>query len=260
MSRAFCLVFGQLSVGGFLTLAFVPPRALGRGFYGFAGSLYAVLFLVATRFSWAAFGVEQSAWTVAFAGVVVLHAVASWARRAIWAYGLVWAGIPVGFGHVVGSALLVQRRYGIAASQSGLVAADFLLSALLTGSALTAMLFGHWYLTTPDLPTRYLRRLGNVILGLLLTAGLWTAFAAWSAREALAEVGLLSFGSLAGAMLWARWLFGLGAASVFGLLTAYCLREDSTQAATGFLYLVVCFLLMGELLDRYLLERMQLPL
>jgi hypothetical protein len=138
--------------------------------------------------------------------------------------------------------------------------ANVLVSSLLLGSATTAMLFGHWYLTTPRLSTHYLRRFGVVtmlalaVLGLLFVA---TLAVHWEALNRLGFVAFLSFG---GIFLWGRVLLGFGVVGICVGLAWYCLREDSTQAATGFFYLVVLFLLMGELLSRFLTEQTRLPL
>ena len=125
---------------------------------------------------------------------------------------------------------------------------------------MTAMLFGHWYLTTPDLPVRYLRRLnGAVIVGLALAAGR-AAITGGLLRAGVGDATVLSLPLLGEVYLLARVLFGLVATAVCVGLTWYCLREDSTQAATGFLYLVVCFSIMGEFISHMLMPQLLLPL
>jgi hypothetical protein len=262
MSRAFSLVFGQLVIGGFLTLVFVPPGILGRGFYRFMGGFYAVLLGFAWWVEGQVFGFAGSIalWSGLFAAVVLLYAVLVWTPLRAVGYGLVWLAIPCGIGALWQMATGIQSAYGGLSATAWGLWGSFLLSSLLLGSAMTAMLFGHWYLTTPDLPTRYLRRLNNTMLVALVGMGLWLAVTIWLARAWLSETGFLALGSFGGIFLWTRLLVGIGVSLTCGLFTWFCLREDSTQAATGFLYLVVVFLLMGELLGRFLLEKTLLPL
>ena len=124
--------------------------------------------------------------------------------------------------------------------------ARFALSAGLVGFSMTAMLFGHWYLTTPELSTRYLMRLH----GCLLAA--WAGCAAWAAASLWGRPELLSLRSPGGVFVIARLLFGVAAAGASAVLAWYFLREGSTQSATGFLYLVSVFALMGEFVAYYL--------
>ena len=138
--------------------------------------------------------------------------------------------------------------------------ASYHTSALLTGSAMTAMLFGHWYLTTPDLPVRYLQRLNYaVIAGLALAVGR-SVVTALLLHGGHGDAAVLATPLLGEVYVLARVLFGLVATGACVGLTWYCLREESTQAATGFLYLVVCFSLMGEFISHMLMPQLRLPL
>ena len=123
----------------------------------------------------------------------------------------------------------------------GLTGLAYLLSALALGAATAGLLLGHWYLMTPWLTSRPLRRLCDLLLASLLPL---TALAGW---YLLLDGGSVA-GGLSGLALW------LGAAMItlfpFGVTVAARLccvdgprRGRSLQAATGLLYLAAAAVL-----------------
>jgi hypothetical protein len=281
MSRAFCLVLAELTAGGFATLIFVPPHILGPTFSRFMGILYSaclvgVLYLLSQVMPDAI----PTGVLVAFAAPVVAYTVIAWTRRAGLAYLLTWLSLPAAVLFVVwvaiaGGESAAAERAAIAGGAAivepagvlgsglggrlGLVGSS-IISALLTGSAMTAMLFGHWYLTTPDLPVRYLRRLNGAVIVALGLAAARAGVTGGLLRAGFGDPTALSMPLFGEVYLLARVLFGIVAAGVCVGFTWYCLREDSTQAATGFLYLVVCFSVMGEFISHVLMPQLLLPL
>ncbi|MBT3267916.1 hypothetical protein HN371_12210 [Candidatus Poribacteria bacterium] len=258
MSRAFCLVLAEMTAGGFATLIFVPPHVLGPSFFRFAGLLYAAslagaLYLLHR----AAPGVMPTGAAYALAIPVATYTVLAWTRWRGIGYLCVWASLP--------AAALFVARLASAGAESAVggeaaTVASYGASALFTGSAMTAMLFGHWYLTTPDLPVRYLQRLNFVVIGGLVLVIARAMVTAGLLRSGVGDAAVLSAPVLGGVVVLARVLFGLVATALCIGLTWYCLREESTQAATGFLYLVVCFSLMGEFISHMLAPQLRLPL
>jgi hypothetical protein len=129
---------------------------------------------------------------------------------------------------------------------------DDLTSAALLGSAMTAMLLGHFYLISPTLSLQplfaLLRLLGVAILvrvGLALF-GLW----AWTRGPAS---GTLEQEVL----LWlpVRWALGLVLPVVLSWMAYETARIRSTQSATGILYVAVIFCFLGELTAQLLLAK-----
>ncbi len=120
-------------------------------------------------------------------------------------------------------------------------------SAVLLGSALTAMLMGHSYLIAPSMSLRPL---------LLLIVVLAVSVAA---RMAVGGVSFWTAGRAPGSLdnetkllLLVRWAVGF--AGVLGLtwMAWRTARIRSTQSATGILYVVVIFCFLGELTDQIL--------
>jgi hypothetical protein len=117
-------------------------------------------------------------------------------------------------------------------------------SALLLGTALSAMLMGHSYLTAPGMSLAPLyRMLAALAAALLLRMGVEAfALVCWTRGRGLAnlEGDVLLFLPL-------RWLVGFLAPGVLCWLAYQTARIRSTQSATGILYVVVIFCFVGEL-------------
>jgi hypothetical protein len=130
-------------------------------------------------------------------------------------------------------------------------------SALLLGTALTAMLIGHSYLIAPGMElTPLLRMLAALGVAVLLRAavagvGLWF----WTGTVAVYTLTNET-------VLWlpVRWLVGVLAPLVFGGMALAAARIRSTQSATGILYVAVVCGFLGELLSVLLVRQTGLPL
>jgi hypothetical protein len=118
-----------------------------------------------------------------------------------------------------------------------------LLSGLLVGLTVHAMLLGHWYLNAPGMSVAALRR------------AIDQALAAWAAclvAAAVATVPSLS-DSLRGAdsatlaLLALRWLAGLVGLPVLLVMARATLAIPNTQSATGILYVACLAAILGEL-------------
>jgi hypothetical protein len=148
----------------------------------------------------------------------------------------------VATGLALGVALTM--REGIGSKLAGGIS-----SALLLGSATSAMLMGHNFLVAPNMTMTPLYRLLGALataLGLrLLIDGV--ALAWWTSEHDLANL-------TADALLWlpVRWLVGLLAPAVLCVMAWQTARIRSTQSATGILYVVVLFCFLGELTGQLL--------
>jgi hypothetical protein len=119
-----------------------------------------------------------------------------------------------------------------------------LLSGLVTGLTVHAMLLGHWYLNAPGMRVDVLRRMIDVALVA------WAVQVAVAGSTALAS-GPLAAGTAAGAttvaLLWLRWLAGLAGLPVLLWLSRKTLDIPNTQSATGILYVACLAAILGEL-------------
>jgi hypothetical protein len=115
-----------------------------------------------------------------------------------------------------------------------------LVSGLVSGLAVHAMLLGHWYLNAPGMRVDALRRMIDV------------ALVAWAMQLAIAVVGLAGrtgfpVGLTESALLSLRWLAGLAGLPVLLVMARKTLDIPNTQSATGILYVACLAAILGEL-------------
>jgi hypothetical protein len=178
-------------------------------------------------------------------------AVTAWMASIAWFAersrpGTVLCGITAGL-LAAATAVLQFAPGGIAAQDSMHVAAGVggaLLSGLVTGLTVHAMLLGHWYLNAPGMRVDVLRRMIDV------------ALAAWAVQLLMAVAGAMQAGTTAThvnggpttlALVSLRWLAGLAGLPVLLWLSRKTLDIPNTQSATGILYVACLAAILGEL-------------
>jgi hypothetical protein len=116
-------------------------------------------------------------------------------------------------------------------------------SAALLGSAVTAMLLGHSYLIAPTMSLDPLLRLLAVLAAAVVARLAVDGYAlgCWTVAQPSVSVNRDT-------LLWLplRWLIGFGAPLGLDWMAWQAARIRSTQSATGILYVVVIFCVLGE--------------
>lgn len=162
-------------------------------------------------------------------------------RFAIWLLSLLCAG------SVCVHSLQIPTRSGPALQ----LLSDAASSAV-TGSVLTAMLLGHWYLTTPTMSIAPLRWFNRVLVLAAAARLLATAIA-------VVRFGSENFSAVHADFVQVLWLGsrivgGILVPLVIALLLWRILRYRNTQSATGVLFAGLILVFMGEM-SAALLER-----
>ena len=119
-----------------------------------------------------------------------------------------------------------------------------LISGLVVGLTVHAMLLGHWYLNAPGMRVDVLRRMIDVALAawaLQLAVVLVVFFAAQGGGPPAAA------GETTMALAALRWLAGLGGLPVLLVMARQTLDIPNTQSATGILYVACLAAILGEL-------------
>ncbi len=142
-----------------------------------------------------------------------------------------------------------QQATGGSASWWRLVAAaDVASGGLVLGATLAAMFLGHWYLNTPTMELRPLRRLLLLMLAAVAVRAVFaagsTGLRVFSTDEAIATQFWL--------FLALRWLAGIVGVLGMGWMAWETLRIPNTQSATGVLYAGVILSFIGELVAQLL--------
>jgi len=149
------------------------------------------------------------------------------------------AGLAVLAG-VIGLAAMVSLAVAGGSGSGVLFSVQLVLGALALGSVAAAMLLGHWYLVTPSLSPRPLRRMVWWLVGTLAAQVLTFCVA----------VVTIPGEALSGPMGWLTWLrlvAGTLLPIVIGLLALLASRAASLQASTGLLYIGLALVMAGSI-------------
>ena len=143
-----------------------------------------------------------------------------------------------------------------------LTVASFLSSVALLGGACGAMVLGHWYLVVPSLDVAHLQsivklHIGSTVVRVVVVAtAVMIAIVTW-------EPGVPNFErymfSLDGIFFWQRVAFGLAGPAVLSYMTWETAKIQSTQSATGILYVDFFTVIVGEVLAKYVLLSTKVP-
>jgi hypothetical protein len=265
LSFIFFLFLTHLAIGIAWTLLLVP-RTAGIKFFRFNAGIVVALLAVAAAFRPDPAGLSGT-WTTGLwlLGASIAAMTLYWAtigRMLASLRGLfLWTGLIAGAGAVAMQALALAPstdRLGLA-----LTGLSFVTSAALLGGACTAMVLGHWYLILPSMEIALLKRIVRFHLASLVTRILIVGAVVFCVIGGLlmASVDFLGYAtSVDGVFLWQRVLFGLAGPAVLGWLTWETAKIRSTQSATGILYVDFFAVIVGEVLAKYLLMEISLPL
>lgn len=258
VSSAFLILLHQASVGSLFSLAAVLEYFNRRGFFKAVAVTCLSLGGIALGLELAS-GKFPSLSQAAFLLFLVLFVGSLWLKDE-WKSLLLYRLTLVSGMVDLASSAFSFRSGPFLTWASFLLFLGFFTSALLLGSTIAGMLLGHYYLVEPGLSIKPLRRLvalyltSTLLQGFLILASLAFFFpgGGWpSSRAVLSDhpyaligrVGMGIFGPLA-----------------LGVLVWEILNIPHTQAATGLLYVAVVFVVVGELLGRYLLTVSFVPL
>jgi hypothetical protein len=267
----FSSFFTQLSVGVLGLTCVVPWRAVGKGYYLMNLLVGLAMLPVGWFFRAAAappgtfpsFGADPDGLTnllvAAYGGVAALAVLGFWLGTGAGGARLALAAALLGALAVacdgVREATLLAGPKASPAATAPLLALNFLAGAGVLGSVIGAMLLGHWYLVVKDLPVAPLKAL-TILLFVFLGVRLSLFGIAW----AMDPAGFSHLAHRGTVFLIVRTLFGLGAPIAMSWMIWGTVSIRSTQAATGILYGVVVFILMGEAASRFVLLRTGFPL
>lgn len=258
------LFLSHLGVGIVLTLLLVSREA-GVKFFRFNAGLAGIIIAVALTFRPESDGrvIEQAALValvVAESALLVYWATVGRALASIRPAILATACLG-GVLALIGQAFATAAEWGTATQV--LTVVSFLTSSMFLGGVCTAMILGHWYLVIPSLPVSHLQSIVKVhIASMVVRIAVVAAIVAIAIATWEPGVGpnvqryILS---VSGIFFWQRVLFGLLGPAVLSYLTWETAKIRSTQSATGILYVDFFTVVVGEVLAKYLLFEMRVP-
>jgi len=220
-------------------LAVTPAALVPAGF--FRVNLLVVLGIASVAAFLARAEVPGPAWLLAAAAATI-----AWIGSIAWYAERIRGGVlacRLAALVLAAATVLVQPRSGAVA------AGEALVSGLVVGLTVHAMLLGHWYLNAPGMSVDALRRMID-----------W-ALAAWGIQLVLCLAGAAALlqseaarptGGTATALLSLRWLAGLVGLPVLLVMSRKTLDIPNTQSATGILYVACLAAILGELTSQLL--------
>jgi hypothetical protein len=163
-------------------------------------------------------------------------------RAGQWSCGI--AGVLLA-GATVVTAAMTAGVAGDTAGAAWLAGGEALVSGLVAGLTVHAMLLGHWYLNAPGMRVDALRRMIDL------------ALAAWALQMVVSVAGLVNRAGfptdLTGtALLSLRWIAGLAGLPLLLVMARKTLEIPNTQSATGILYVACLAAILGELTSQLL--------
>ncbi len=235
--------FILLSGGTFLARPFVKARLTGMGFYKLIASVSLGSLLISFVLSFIYF--KSHAILI---GIILFALIQEFLRKneedsvaTVFRYYSV---------NILFAFLLYKSYWGMAYF--------FFLFALFTlGLTNYLMLLGHYYLVVPKLTTAPLIRASQFLWLVLGIKILMACYGVYQAREYLTEGTVVGMGYLYNFIFVSmRVLWGYVALAVLSFFGYRCAKMNSTQSATGIFYIMVFFVLIGELLSLYLWHEM----
>jgi hypothetical protein len=270
IAGTFLTLTAQLSVGGVAAMLLVPMAGIGIGFYRTTTPVFLGLMIVAVWmriwllshalskdlprpdvFAWAPLS-AVSAW-MAFTLLVLAFWISLWGTKPRVSRRLLWAGSVSG---LIGLAMdaLPLGRFEPGLMAVALLANSWLSSGLL-GLTFTGMLLGHWYLNEPGLPTRHVWRMAHWFLVAVILQGLFPAaysLMAWVTGDRLLAAEVARVIPNYPVLFGARIGIGIGVTLVVAVVIRNTLKIPNVQSATGFFYIAILTVLLGEVLGRAL--------
>lgn len=240
---AFLALFGA---GTLLAAAAMPPARVGAGFHRVCANsamFLAVLAALTSGVLSADAARFQARWyVVGYAAALLAYSI----------YLRIPSRRPLRTANVLLAAAGVAIVYlGIAKGRSWGLMASLPTSASVIGGALAAMLLGHSYLSGGAQSFEPLIDACRLLIGAIVVRGIVSAaffapehetLSIWASRDMVLAL-----------LVGVRYVVGIGAALALAWMSLACARIHSNQSATGILYVVLGFAIMGELVAAYVM-------
>ncbi|MBI3804048.1 MAG: hypothetical protein HY282_09845 [Nitrospirae bacterium] len=252
------LVFGQLAVGGAFLLLLPSLETVGLGFFRTNGMVFLVivllgLFLFPIPFSAMGFGGSSVVYLFfsLFALLLFIYNLRLWFRHPHHSRPLLWAATGAGVAAIVTSVGYYLPAAGAIRALSLLL--YFLVSSVLLGAGVLAMLLGHGYLTRPSLSIVPLRQLARLFMWLVFVEGGVALLSLLVTSESERLRNALLLNTFEGLYLWIRLLIGIGGPMIIAPMILQTVKERATMSATGLLYIAMMMVIIGEIFSRFFL-------
>lgn len=271
----------QFSVGCIIMLALMPLKEVDFEFYRLSSGLATILMLIALGLQfYYPFELPQSfmvtpsdlgSWPKVTLGLyigfflacLVLYFRMRW-KQAPGAKPLLYFAAVIGACALLAEGFLYRPLQLYGGWKSLVLPLHFLSAALFLGVFLLAMVFGHWYLVK-SMPKRLLARMAELLIVVLILRIVVVLGTLWvyynhvpGGKEAIDTLMNIEKGH--GIFFWERTLAGLGIPAVLSYMIWKTAKLGANQSATGLLYVGVVFVIIGEMISKYIFLLSGIPI
>lgn len=271
----------QFSVGCMILLALMPLKEVDIQFYRLASGLSALLTAVGLFLniyypfelpqSFGVQRVQQGVWPQVTLGLYIAFFAVSFLlylrmrwQKAEGAKLLVRLSALVGGLALVAEGFLYRTQDLFGGLKNFVLPLHFLTAAMFLGVFVLAMIFGHWYLVK-SMPKRLLARMAELLI-FILAARLLVVLATFWIYSSQVSSGAAAIDQLMdlwkghGLFFWQRMLAGLGIPAVLSYMIWKTAKLGANQSATGLLYVGVVFVIIGEMISKYIFLLSSIPI
>ena len=229
----FSLTFGMI-----IFSPIVNSKEIGGGFFRLLNTICGVALFVALVFYAGNFGFINSLTLLGLAalGSFFISSLMHKDKKTIgmWIHYLVQSAALIGILFMFGGLGLFDQLF-------------FFSSSMILGIITFSMILGHWYLVTPKLSEKPLKISMYLLWFLLFLKIVFSTIAFLGNKETLALSNSFLIIIFSMRMLWGYFIIGLLSYYAYRLI-----KMRSIQSATGILYVMTFFVLIGELISNYI--------
>ncbi len=271
----------QFSVGCMILLALMPLKEVDIQFYrlssGLSSILMAISLFLAVYYPFQlpqSFGVDRAAqgfWPPLTLGLYVLFFLLCtllyfrmrW-KKAARAKLILRASALVGALALICEGFVYRPETLQGGLKDAVLPLHFLTASMFLGVFLLAMVFGHWYLVK-SMPKRLLARMAEMVIVVLVArmvvvfTTLWVYYHYVSGGQVAVD-NLMDIARGHGLFFWERIAAGLGIPAVLSLMIWKTAKIGANQSATGLLYVGVVFVIIGEMISKYIFLLSGIPI
>jgi protein NrfD len=249
------LVLGQMAIGGTALLALPSLATVGLSFYRTNGIVLGITLLLGYFIGGP---IGSADWLhpffiflLLFAITLFIYNLRLWFRHPYSSAMLLWAATLLGIVSLffipfyIGQDISTLRRLWLFLY--------FVISSLLLGAGVLAMLLGHRYLTDPTLSIVPLHQLSRLFMGLVFLEGGLVIIHLIIAAPSSSIADALLLRTFEGLYLWIRLAIGIIGPMILAPMIMATVRERSTMSATGLLYVAMLMVIIGALFSHFFL-------
>lgn len=271
----------QFSVGCMILLAMMPLKEVDIQFYRLASGMSALFTAIGLFLNFyypfelpQNFGVvraQQGLWPQITVGLYITFFLVSFflyirmrQKKAGGAKILVRASAILGAASLIAEGFLYRTQDLYGGLKNFILPLHFLTAAMFLGVFVLAMIFGHWYLVK-SMPKRLLARMAEMLIFVLVARILVVLATFWLYSKDVAGGGasldqLMDLWRGHGLFFWQRMLAGLGIPAVLSYMIWKTAKLGANQSATGLLYVGVVFVIIGEMISKYIFLLSSIPI